>query len=126
MKKTAARRGGRKAGARAAATLGVLQYRVVELSNVDEGALERTVNEQVRLGWAFDGVQFAMRESSKRPSMAFVFFTRTSAEPEQPYRPESDADRHLRRLVVGADAAEHAPAPVDAWTRLAQLAGEDE
>jgi hypothetical protein len=23
-----------------------------------------------------DGVQFAMRESSKRPAMAFVFFTR--------------------------------------------------
>ncbi len=51
-------------------------YKVVELSTVDEASLERTVNEWVLRGWAFDGVQFAMRESSKRPSMAFVFFTR--------------------------------------------------
>lgn len=106
----------------------VLQYKVVEISNVDEHSLERVVNDQVRQGWTFDGVQFAMRESSKRPSMAFVFFTRDGvAEDEHRYRSESDADRHLRRLVIGPDAAEaSAPAPVDAWTRLKQLAGEDE
>ncbi len=106
----------------------VLQYKVVEISNVDEGALERTVNDWVRQGWTFDGVQFAMRESSKRPSMAFVFFTREGvAEEEHRYRSDSDADRHLRRLVIGPDAAEaSAAAPVDAWTRLQQLAGEDE
>ncbi|MBL8940957.1 MAG: hypothetical protein JNM69_40815 [Archangium sp.] len=106
----------------------MLQYKVVELSNVDEGALERTVNDWVRQGWTFDGVQFAMRESSKRPSMAFVFFTREGvAEDEHRYRSESDADRHLRRLVIGPDAPDtSAAAPVDAWTRLQQLAGEDE
>lgn len=106
----------------------VLQYKVVELSNVDEGSLERTVNDWVRQGWTFDGVQFAMRESSKRPAMGFVFFTREGvAEDDHRYRSESEADRHLRRLVIGPDAAEtSAPAPVDAWTRLQQLAGEDE
>lgn len=106
----------------------VLQYKVVEISNVDEGSLERTVNDWVRQGWTFDGVQFAMRESSKRPSMGFVFFTREGvAEEEHRYRSESDADRHLRRLVIGPNAAEaSAAAPVDAWTRLQQLAGEDE
>src|SRR3712207_1913635 len=55
---------------------GPLQYKVVELSTVDEGTLERTVNEWSARGWLLDGVQFAMRESSKRPAMAFVFFTR--------------------------------------------------
>ncbi|HKK52911.1 MAG TPA: DUF4177 domain-containing protein, partial [Myxococcota bacterium] len=27
-------------------------------------------------GWEYDTMQFAMRDSSKRPSMAFVTFTR--------------------------------------------------
>lgn len=108
-----------------------LHYKVVELSNVDEGALERTVNEWVSSGWTFDGVQFAMRESSKRPSMAFVFFTREGPALERAeehrYRSEAEADRHLRRLVVGPDAPEHeAVAQVDPWTRLSQLAGDDE
>ena len=43
---------------------------------MDEGSLERTVNDWIPKGWNLDGVQFAMRESSKRPAMAFVFFTR--------------------------------------------------
>ena len=109
-----------------------LLYKVVELSNVDEHALEQTVNEWVSRGWQFDGVQFAMRESSKRPAMAFVFFTREGAaladhHDDHRFRSEADADRHLRRLVIGPEAAEAgAAAPVDAWTRLAQLAGEDE
>lgn len=97
-----------------------LRYKVVELSNVDEGALEHAINEWVRQGWTFDGVQFAMRESSKRPSMGFVFFTREvlATEDEQPYRSKAEADTHLQRLVVGQPAS-------DAWARLAQLAGED-
>lgn len=122
----------RKAPRRPAPAPKALHYKVVELSNVDEGALERTLNEWVAQGWSFDGVQFAMRESSKRPSMAFVFFTKEGPALEehadaQPFRSESEADRHLRRLVLGPDAPEAASvAPVDAWTRLAQLAGEDE
>jgi hypothetical protein len=115
-----------------AATARVLDYKVVELSNVDEATIERSVNDWVRKGWAFDGVQFAMRESSKRPSMAFVFFTRPGVEisaqhDDHRFRSEADADRHLRRLVIGPEAAEAGiVAPVDAWTRLAHLAGEDE
>ena len=38
--------------------------------------IERILNERVAEGWVFDGMQFAMRESSKRPSMAFLLFTR--------------------------------------------------
>ena len=54
----------------------MLQYKVVELSNVTEETIEEALNEKVAEGWSFDGMQFAMRESSKRPSMAFLLFTR--------------------------------------------------
>jgi hypothetical protein len=51
-------------------------YKVVETSSVAEDELERIINERVAEGWTFDGMQFAMRESSKRPAMAFLLFTR--------------------------------------------------
>lgn len=58
----------------------VLEYKVVESSTVTDEELTRLINDQVRLGWVFDGIQFAMRESSKRPAMAFVMFTRGGSE----------------------------------------------
>jgi hypothetical protein len=100
----------------------LLLYKVVELSNVDEASLERTVNQWVREGWNLDGVQFAMRESSKRPAMAFVFFTR-EGEHEQPGRSEEEAERSLRKM------AEEPIVPArqkSAWDRLAEMAGDDE
>jgi hypothetical protein len=60
-----------------------LHYKVVELSTVDEGSLERAVNTWTAQGWRLESVQFAMRESSKRPAMAFVFFTRPGAPAEE-------------------------------------------
>jgi hypothetical protein len=54
----------------------VTVYKVVEASTVTDEALESIVNEWVARGWVLDGIQFAMRESSKRPAMAFVLFTR--------------------------------------------------
>ncbi len=54
-------------------------YKIVEASTVTDEALERIVNEWVPKGWTLDGIQFAMRESSKRPAMAFVLFTRKSS-----------------------------------------------
>ena len=54
----------------------VLTYKVVELNMVSEDMLEEVLNEWTAKGWRFDGMQFAMRESQKRPSMAFVIFTR--------------------------------------------------
>jgi hypothetical protein len=107
-----------------------LHYKVVELSNVDEGALERTLNEWCPRGWTFDGVQFAMRESSKRPSMAFVFFTRQGAPLPVPldeagaqFRSDAEAEAHLRRLARAEVAA---PTTSDAWARLQALAGDGE
>ncbi len=51
-------------------------YKVVEVSNVNDEAIEEVLNDWIARGWRFDGLHFAMRESSKRPSMAFVIFTR--------------------------------------------------
>jgi hypothetical protein len=96
-----------------------LQYKVVELSTVDEGAIEEALNEWTRRGWALEGIQFAMRESSKRPAMAFVFFTRAAEAAEHD---EAEAQARLRRL---AGALEPRLRPVDAMERLAQLASDD-
>ncbi len=52
-------------------------YKVVEVTTVTDEELETVINEWVRKGWSFDTIQFAMRESSKRPAMAFVIFTRS-------------------------------------------------
>jgi hypothetical protein len=57
----------------------MLQYKVVELSSVSEETIEEALNEWTGKGWTFDTLQFAMRDSSKRPAMAFVLFTREAA-----------------------------------------------
>jgi hypothetical protein len=122
---------------------------VVELSTVDEGSLEQAVNAQVRQGWSLDGVQFAMRESSKRPSMAFVFFTRGGAVEESEHDAGAARER-LRRIAGGAaPAADRARAEraedertresgdprtwgaasersADPWTRLREIAEDGE
>lgn len=58
----------------------MLKYKVVEVNTVTEDALEEVLNEWTAEGWRFDTIQFAMRESSKRPAMAFVMFTREEGE----------------------------------------------
>jgi hypothetical protein len=54
-------------------------YKVVETSDVSAESLEKILNEWSAQGWRFEMVQFAMRDSSKRPAMAFVTFVRESA-----------------------------------------------
>ena len=53
-----------------------LVYKVVETSDVSAETLESILNEWTSQGWKLDTMQFAMRDSSKRPAMAFVTFTR--------------------------------------------------
>lgn len=58
-----------------------LRYKFVELSVVTDERIEETVNEWVRQGWTFDGINFAMSDASRRPAMAFISFVRD--EPEE-------------------------------------------
>lgn len=58
----------------------MLRYKVVETSVVTDEDLERIINDWVSSGWVFDGIQFAMRDASKRPAMAFVLFSRNDAQ----------------------------------------------
>jgi hypothetical protein len=57
-----------------------LRYKVVETSTVTDQELEAILNEWTAQGWRYEGVQFAMRDASKRPSMAFVTFTREEGD----------------------------------------------
>ena len=53
-------------------------YKVVETSEVTDIEIERILNETTAEGWILDAMQFAVRESSKRPAMAFLTFTRAA------------------------------------------------
>ena len=61
-----------------AASHAELEFKVVELAMVTDDELARVLNETTQSGegWQYEGTQFAMRESSKRPAMAFLTFTR--------------------------------------------------
>ncbi len=54
----------------------IIQYKVVETSIVTDEELERILNEWTAQGWRLESMQFAMRDSSPRPAMVFVTFTR--------------------------------------------------
>lgn len=47
---------------------------VVETQTVTDDSLEKIINEMVGEGWVLEGIHFAMRDSSKRPTMAFLIF----------------------------------------------------
>ena len=57
-----------------------LVYKVVETSDVSAEALEKILNDWTAQGWRFEMMQFAMRDASKRPAMAFVTFAREQGE----------------------------------------------
>jgi hypothetical protein len=57
-----------------------VEYKVVELVTVTDETIESVLNEWVAQGWSYDGLQFAMRDSSPRPCMAFVTFKRDRAD----------------------------------------------
>jgi hypothetical protein len=58
---------------------------------VTDQELERILNETTREGWSLDAMQFAMREASKRPAMAFLVFS----------RPRDEARAHEGRAHTG-------------------------
>ena len=57
----------------------MIKYKVVELSVVTDESIEDTLNQFTAEGWHLDSIQFVVREASKRPSMAFVLFTRDAS-----------------------------------------------
>jgi hypothetical protein len=57
-----------------------IEYKVVEIATVTDEAIESVLNEWVAKGWIYDGLQFAMRDSSPRPCMAFATFKRERAD----------------------------------------------
>jgi hypothetical protein len=107
---------------------GTLHYKVVELSTVDEASLEQTVNNWVRQGWTLESVQFAMRESSKRPSMAFVFFTRAGTADQTEPDLGAARERLLRLAGTETSASSHDPAQRAAdrrtWNPAPERAGD--
>jgi len=54
-----------------------IRYKVVELGSVTDEEIEAALNQWTAEGWTFDTMKFAMRESSKRPCMAFITFTQS-------------------------------------------------
>ncbi len=55
-------------------------YKVVETSTVTDEEIERILNLWVGKGYSFDGIHFVATESSRRPRMAFLFFTKKPEE----------------------------------------------
>jgi hypothetical protein len=51
-------------------------YRVIELTDVSDRAIEEALNRSNEEGYRFDSVHFAMQPGSRRPTMAFLFFAR--------------------------------------------------
>jgi len=53
-----------------------MPYKVVETDTVTDEELEKILNEWTAKGYAFESIHFVTSISSKRPTMAFVFFTK--------------------------------------------------
>ena len=61
-----------------------MKYRVIETSDVTAEGLEEILNEWTSKGWRFDGMNFVVKESARRPSMAFLLFIREEKEDKNP------------------------------------------
>lgn len=57
-----------------------MEYKVVEISTVTDEEIEKVLNKWSKNGWQLDRILFAMKETQKRPSMAFVVFTKDEEE----------------------------------------------
>jgi hypothetical protein len=55
----------------------MLRYKVAETTEVTDETLEAIINDWVAKGWMLENIQFAMRDASRRPAMAFLLFTRS-------------------------------------------------
>jgi hypothetical protein len=53
-----------------------MEYKVIETSEVTGESLEEILNRWTAEGWRYDGMQFVVKESARRPSMAFILFVK--------------------------------------------------
>lgn len=58
-------------------------FKVVELSDVCDTEIEAAVNRAAVEGYRFDTIHFVTPSGSRRPSLAFLFFTRPSGPGER-------------------------------------------
>jgi len=54
----------------------LMNYKVVETSTVTDEEIEKILNEWTAKEYVFESIQFVTAVSSKRPTMAFLFFTK--------------------------------------------------
>lgn len=78
-------------------------FKVVELSTVTDETIQDALNMWTEKGWQFDQIQFVVRESSRRPSMAFLFFLQPAAEDEEVRFDVHKQDTHQEDDSLTAD-----------------------
>jgi len=55
-------------------------FKVVELTNVSDVEIEAALNRAASEGYRFDTIHFVTPAGSRRPSLAFLFFLRSSGD----------------------------------------------
>ena len=61
---------------------GLPSYRVEELPDVNDRTIEEALNRASRDGFRFESVHFVTQPGNRRPTMAFLFFTRAGGPGE--------------------------------------------
>jgi hypothetical protein len=54
-------------------------YKVVEIADVTDQAIEAALNRWTEEGYRFESIHFVTQPGNRRPTMAFVFLTRGDA-----------------------------------------------
>lgn len=55
-------------------------YKVVEIANVSEREIEEELNRWTGEGYRFESIHFVTQPGSRRPQIAFLFFSRAAGE----------------------------------------------
>ena len=56
------------------------RYKVVEIANVHDQEIEAELNRVTAEGYRFESIHFVTQPGNRRPSMAFLFFSRAAGE----------------------------------------------
>ena len=57
-------------------------YRVTELTEVSDQSIEKALNLGVSGDYRFESIHFVIQPGNRRPTMAFLFFTRMQEQEE--------------------------------------------